>query len=465
MAEEGRLVSRDRARIGRLIVLPLSKSFEIAWKSIKLRIWRSLITMSGIILAIAFLMSIFTSGSIVSALQNVPEDDPHFMLIQSVLQQQAIERQSVTIKVGIIGGESAGATGTRMQPQVIIRDFLKERREFSPFLLPQDFDEFTRAFEGTQDSEKPDAVIVTSFPRTLATAEAMNVLGKFVSAVGTLVVIGYEGFWPEQTDAAVRQAFDALLPARPAEGTIEVKPGTVQSVAKHAVSEVNWKEHPAAVYLRTEGVGEAEELARSGETGLLWMGSVDKGLVFWYPLASVISAESGAFQWFLKGRLLVDSLRWGSREKFRSATMAKRNLWLVGLSLLVCIVGITNAMLMSVTERFREIGTMKCLGALDKFIVRLFLIESSLMGAVGSLVGVVIGFSLSFLRALFTYRVADPASDTVHWLALQYFPASTILLWIVASLVIGVFLSVIAAIYPAYRAAKMEPVEAMRVQA
>src|SRR5262249_18468586 len=49
--------------------------------------------------------------------------------------------------------------------------------------------------------------------------------------------------------------------------------------------------------------------------------------------------------------------------------------WLITLALLVAFVGILNAMLMSVTERFREIGTMKCLGALDSFIVKLFLIE------------------------------------------------------------------------------------------
>ncbi|HOT52163.1 MAG TPA: hypothetical protein PLI07_14365, partial [Candidatus Hydrogenedentes bacterium] len=50
--------------------------------------------------------------------------------------------------------------------------------------------------------------------------------------------------------------------------------------------------------------------------------------------------------------------------------------WLAAISLLVCVVGITNAMLMSVTERYREIGTMKCLGALDWFVVKLFLIEA-----------------------------------------------------------------------------------------
>ena len=56
---------------------------------------------------------------------------------------------------------------------------------------------------------------------------------------------------------------------------------------------------------------------------------------------------------------------------------SSKQTWLITLSLLVCVVGIANAMLMSVTERFREIGTMKCLGALDSFIVKLFLLEST----------------------------------------------------------------------------------------
>ena len=61
---------------------------------------------------------------------------------------------------------------------------------------------------------------------------------------------------------------------------------------------------------------------------------------------------------------------------------------LITLSLLACLVGVTNSMLMSVTERIREIGTLKCLGALDSFIVKTYLIESSLQGVLGTLVGI-----------------------------------------------------------------------------
>lgn len=126
--------------------------------------------------------------------------------------------------------------------------------------------------------------------------------------------------------------------------------------------------------------------------------------------------------------------------------------WLISLSLLVCVVGIANAMLMSVTERFREIGTMKCLGALDSFIVKLFLLESTFQGFAGTTAGIIIGFALTFLLALLDYG----------GYVLDYFPLNNIAESAGYALVVGTSLSLIGAMLPAYRAAKMEPVEAMR---
>jgi ABC-type lipoprotein release transport system permease subunit len=126
--------------------------------------------------------------------------------------------------------------------------------------------------------------------------------------------------------------------------------------------------------------------------------------------------------------------------------------WLISLSLLVCVVGIANAMLMSVTERFREIGTMKCLGALDSFIVKLFLLESTFQGLAGTSAGIIIGFALTLGLALLDYG----------GYAFTYFPLGGIAESAGYALVVGTLLSLIGAMLPAYRAAKMEPVEAMR---
>jgi len=132
--------------------------------------------------------------------------------------------------------------------------------------------------------------------------------------------------------------------------------------------------------------------------------------------------------------------------------MKIRQIWLVSLSLLVCVVGIVNAMLMAVTERSREIGTMKCLGALDKYIVEIFLLESSMQGVVGSIIGVIFGGAASFIVYLLKYK----------GLVWSIFPIELLLKYSLFSILLGVIISVIGAIYPAYVSAKMEPAEAIR---
>ncbi len=126
--------------------------------------------------------------------------------------------------------------------------------------------------------------------------------------------------------------------------------------------------------------------------------------------------------------------------------------WIIILSLLVCVVGIVNAQLMAVTERFREIGTMKCLGALDRFILRLFLLEAGMQGFAGSALGSLSGALFAFLNALF--RFGTMAVYTVDGTAVLYS--------VLAATGVGFLLSLLGVLYPALLAAKMQPVEAMR---
>ncbi|HPP12071.1 MAG TPA: FtsX-like permease family protein [bacterium] len=135
-----------------------------------------------------------------------------------------------------------------------------------------------------------------------------------------------------------------------------------------------------------------------------------------------------------------------------SQELRTRSIWLVSLSLLVCVVGIVNAMLMSVTERSREIGTMKCLGALDRFVMELFLLESLAHGLLGSIAGAIIGiFAITIVFLLQHGR-----------LAISVFPAGALLKYSLVSIILGTTLAVIGALYPAYVSARMEPAEAMR---
>ncbi len=129
-----------------------------------------------------------------------------------------------------------------------------------------------------------------------------------------------------------------------------------------------------------------------------------------------------------------------------------RQMWLVVMSLLVCAVGISNSLLMSVTERYREIGTMKCLGALDSFIVRIYLIEASAIGFLGSVAGALLGHWGALL--VYSWRAGWDLPAKLNWGAM--------LIYLLSSVLIGTFLSLIAAILPALRAARMPAAAALR---
>jgi ABC-type antimicrobial peptide transport system permease subunit len=134
--------------------------------------------------------------------------------------------------------------------------------------------------------------------------------------------------------------------------------------------------------------------------------------------------------------------------------LGERAGWLLIVSLVVCTVGISNAMLMSVTERFREIATMKCLGATDRTIVALFITESCVLGLAGGAVGALLGMILAVLHGSFAFG---------H-LALVSLSFSSFLAVALASIAYGILLAGVAAVYPAIVAARLAPMEAMRVE-
>jgi ABC-type antimicrobial peptide transport system permease subunit len=128
--------------------------------------------------------------------------------------------------------------------------------------------------------------------------------------------------------------------------------------------------------------------------------------------------------------------------------------WIVFLSLLVCVVGIVNAQLMSVTERFREIGTLKCLGALDRFIVRLFVIEATMQGLAGGVVGALMGAFAALSASIIRFGTASAS----------YLPWADLGATVFYAVCTGTGLSLLGVLYPAIIASRMQPVEAMRVE-
>ena len=152
--------------------------------------------------------------------------------------------------------------------------------------------------------------------------------------------------------------------------------------------------------------------------------------------------------------LLEDLRRQGALAPLDDAGAAIETWWLVGLALAVSFVGILNAMMMSVAERYAEIGTMKCLGAPDRAILELFLLEAAFQGAVGTVAGIALGLAIMLVEGWARYGGAAaalaPAGDLARLAGL--------------CAVVGVVLTLASALYPAWRAARMQPVEAMRTE-
>lgn len=120
---------------------------------------------------------------------------------------------------------------------------------------------------------------------------------------------------------------------------------------------------------------------------------------------------------------------------------------IAAISLLVGGIGVMNIMLVSVTERTREIGIRKAIGAKHKDILLQFLVEAVIISGIGGIIGTVLGIGFSLIVAAF---IKVPPTVSI----------STILIAWVFSAGVGIFFG----IYPANKAAKLDPIEALRYE-
>ncbi len=137
------------------------------------------------------------------------------------------------------------------------------------------------------------------------------------------------------------------------------------------------------------------------------------------------------------------------------------NLFLYGIaaiSLLVGAVGIANTMFTSVTERTRQIGILKALGMTNKGVMNLFLVESALIGFVGGILGLFIGFVISgIIGQAATFMLA---TTMIGGGSLVSIGPGLVIFALSFSVIVGV----ISGIFPARRASRLQPVEALRYE-
>jgi putative ABC transport system permease protein len=122
----------------------------------------------------------------------------------------------------------------------------------------------------------------------------------------------------------------------------------------------------------------------------------------------------------------------------------------VGVVLIFMLIGgivIMNIMLASVTERTREIGVRKSVGATRRDVLLQFLVESSLMAALGGAIGVLLAAALAFAIGQLTP-----------------IPMELPVVWVVGSVVAALAIGILFGVYPAYKASKLNPIEALRFE-
>jgi hypothetical protein len=329
--------------VQRQIVLPLSKALEIAYKNIRLRLSRSLLVTSGIVLALAFLMAIQTGGLLIDGMRQWIDATG----AKAPFADTDVARHFTQLRTTAAGLEKqVEADAVHLRAAAGDKDVPKDRPRYDP----------TPAFGQSFANIEKNVGKLPSSPDRLAAALAADPQ-----------LVGILRHWIDTTTQL--KAVKAELKS----------PEDLQSL------------------MILKGVPTTPDKIAAAQT---------------------------------------------------------QTHWLLGLALLVAFVGILNAMLMSVTERFREIGTMKCLGALDSFIIKLFLIESLFQGIVGTAIGVALGLLLSLADAYSKYG----------GYAFQMIPAASIAWAALFCFLIGVFLTVAGAVYPAWQAARMQPIEAMRVE-
>jgi len=162
------------------------------------------------------------------------------------------------------------------------------------------------------------------------------------------------------------------------------------------------------------------------------------------PMADAIGAMLNRFHKKVDYRIEVPL------ALLRQAEATKRTFSIVlgsiaGISLIVGGIGIMNIMLASVTERTREIGIRRAIGAKRKQIIGQFLIETMVLSTAGGLIGIIVGLVIPWLITRFTglLTIVTPAS-------------------LVLSLGISMAVGIVFGLYPAVRAARLDPIEALR---
>jgi len=129
-----------------------------------------------------------------------------------------------------------------------------------------------------------------------------------------------------------------------------------------------------------------------------------------------------------------------------TGTLASSSIFIVMIFMVIGGIVIMNIMLASVTERTREIGVRKSLGATRRDVLLQFLVESGVMAAIGGVIGVLVAALFSFVIGKFVFPMSLPVG------------------WVIGAVVLATSVGLFFGVYPAYKASKLNPIEALRFE-
>ena len=133
-------------------------------------------------------------------------------------------------------------------------------------------------------------------------------------------------------------------------------------------------------------------------------------------------------------------------------TMTTFVMAIAGISLLVAAVSIFNVMMMSITERIREIGILRSIGTQKGEVRRMFIYESAILGGLGAVIGAVASLTIGWVVVLAMVGSTD------------YFFAPASLMYVPFGMAIGFITCVLSGVYPAWSASNLDPIEALRAE-
>jgi putative ABC transport system permease protein len=428
----------------------LKRSVSLAVKSLWLHKLRSVLSVLGIIIGIASVIALmaFGEGSMQDALDDIKRQGATNIIVRSIKppdDSASSQRNFVTsyglVKKDLDRIETLGSAIVRMVP---LRIFPSE----------------IRYLERTLDA------------RVIGTIPAYAEVHKFELAGGRFLTDTDER---DRTNYCVlgSEAADRLFPFEDplgkaiqfrsydfiVIGVIRERMPTGGTGGSQAAEEFNKDIYVPfsttvarfgrVIMTRTSGSRSAEQVEYNQVT--LTVSDIEKVRPLGEAIKAILDQEhAGKKDWVVT--IPLDRLEEAERAKTRFMVLM---VMIAGISLVVGGIGIMNIMLATVTERTREIGIRRALGAKQRDIVMQFLVEAVVQTTLGGLLGAIAG--IAFVYAF------PPAWDLVRgWFEAPPVLAKLHYTSIFVSILVSFFVGVLSGLYPAWRASRLDPIEALR---